>query len=99
MKFLNVEIKVKESSLFGEITIPENAIDIDSLHYAIRYKNNKDSGQRQFCGCIASKDIGEYNTCPHLCEYCYANSNKEIAAANFRKHKECNTGETITGNT
>jgi hypothetical protein len=35
----------------------------------------KDPGQRPSCGCIVSKDIGQYSTCPHLCAYCYANTN------------------------
>lgn len=33
----------------------------------------KDKNQRQACGCIISKDIGQYETCMHLCTYCYAN--------------------------
>jgi hypothetical protein len=51
-------------------------------------KDNRDKGQRQFCGCIISKDIGEYNTCPHLCEYCYANTSKDVARNNYEQAKE-----------
>lgn len=79
MDFLGIEIS---SDLFGEQRI-------------IKRQNNKDKGQRQICGCIVSKDIGQYNTCPHLCEYCYANESKEKAVANWREHADI--FDTITG--
>ena len=82
MDFLGVEII--EGDLFNSDRI-------------IKHRNNKDKGQRQFCGCIVSKDIGEYNTCPHLCEYCYANASKETAVSNWKRHRNNPYAETITG--
>lgn len=77
--------------------VPENSFEVAPGVVAVKSKKNKDSGQRPFCGCISSKDIGEYNTCPHQCEYCYANASKNAALSNWRRHQEHPFSETITG--
>lgn len=97
MKFLNVDIHTVSPSLFVDPEIPEGALRISDTLYGVKQKNNRDKGQRQFCGCIVSKDIGQYNTCPHLCEYCYANASKETAIANYRRHKSSPLSDKIIG--
>jgi Fe-S cluster biogenesis protein NfuA len=41
---------------------------------------------RDECGCTESVDIGRYDTCPHGCVYCYANSRPDIAREYFKTH-------------
>ena len=43
-------------------------------------------GNRTDCGCFMSKDIGEYDTCPHGCVYCYAVQNRSLAQQRFKEH-------------
>lgn len=49
-------------------------------------KDGKDRHQRPACGCAPSVDIGAYNTCPHLCRYCYANYSPQAVQKNLTCH-------------
>ena len=67
--------------------------DAELLEFLGSRAARKDPGQRRACGCLASKDVGRYGTCPHGCAYCYANASRAAAERNFRAHRA--DGETI----
>ena len=46
----------------------------------------KKKGARAECACYLSCDIGAYNTCKHLCKYCYANAEPARVLAQSRRH-------------
>lgn len=51
-----------------------------------RQINAKIKGNRPQCECSASRDIGDYDTCPHGCVYCYAVMNRTVALDRYRHH-------------
>lgn len=55
---------------------------------AIHCKLNipKKKSPRAECACVLGTDIGAYDTCGHLCRYCYANSNQANVKRNLKAH-------------
>jgi hypothetical protein len=62
-----------------------NGSIIESLFYPAGLQYSEKPTRKE-CGCTESIDIGAYDTCPHGCIYCYANTNKPNAYQAFRNH-------------
>lgn len=54
--------------------------------FGLDVTHKKDPSQRAACGCVASKDIGAYDTCLFGCQYCYATASFDRAKNNFEAH-------------
>lgn len=59
----------------------ERLADISGQRLRVKLKGN-----RPECGCFESRDIGDYDTCPHGCVYCYAVQNRDVALTRYRAH-------------
>lgn len=58
------------------------------LAYSLIGKNYKKGKMRKgnLCNCVETVDIGAYNSCKHLCKYCYANYDEAKVNENYRNH-------------
>ena len=75
--------------------LKEYGIDVDGCMRVEDYERSINSkldikqkmqARKGYCACYLSNDIGEYNTCMHLCTYCYANSSPRTIMNNFKNH-------------
>ena len=64
----------------------------DCLSQALAYKMTGKKYSKQtirkegLCNCVQTVDIGSYNSCNHLCKYCYANFDENKVKENILKH-------------
>ena len=63
-------VKTYETALHNNLTVPKKG-------------KNQRNGE---CACLLGTDIGAYDTCGHLCRYCYANTDPDLVKENMRKH-------------
>ena len=63
-------VKTYETALHCNLTVPKKG-------------KNQRNGE---CACLLGTDIGAYDTCGHLCRYCYANTDPDLVRQNMRKH-------------
>ncbi len=72
-------------------------VDVDGCMRVQDYEKSIDSkldirqkmeARKNYCACYLSNDIGSYNSCMHLCKYCYANGNEMTIRKNYRQHDD-----------
>ena len=58
------------------------------LAYILTGKKFKSSNVRKEkkCECVQMVDIGDYNSCMHMCKYCYANYDEKEVFNNMKRH-------------
>ena len=57
-----------------------------ALHNRLEVPKSKKNQRNGECACLLGVDIGAYDTCGHLCKYCYANANAALVKENMKRH-------------
>lgn len=60
--------------------------EIFSQALGIEFKKTPHKGNRLGCACMESRGLGDYNSCPNGCRYCYANKDHAKALQNYLTH-------------
>ena len=58
-----------------------------AIHNTMVFPKSKSA--RPLCACYLGGDIGSYNTCLHMCRYCYANYDEKSVRENHAAHDPC----------
>lgn len=82
---MTVQTCYEENRLLEYGFIKKDCVDA-TLAYKMTGKTNFKKWTARKCGCIEMVDIGVYNTCKHMCKYCYANYDEDKVIDNTKKH-------------
>jgi len=59
-----------------------------ALHERLSVPKRKTNQRNGDCACLLGVDIGAYDTCGHLCKYCYANTDAALVKHNMKCHDQ-----------
>lgn len=71
-----------------------------ALHTTLDVPKQKLNQRNGKCACLLGVDIGAYDTCGHLCRYCYANVHEDMVRENMKRHNPMSPfliGESLPG--
>ena len=71
---------------FGIHTSGCMTTEIFSKSLGLDFEKTPHQGNRAGCLCIESRGLGDYNSCPNGCRYCYANKDHAKAMQNYLTH-------------
>ena len=75
-----------ELAQFGADCRGCQTIDVLEKAAGTKLKVPKKTQGRKECFCFLNGDIGAYNSCGHLCKYCYANYDSKSVLENMKNH-------------
>ena len=78
-----------EKETLEEYGFIKNECLSSTMAYRLTGKNNFkkwNARHNKYCNCVEMVDIGAYNSCGHLCKYCYANFDEDKIKENRAKH-------------
>lgn len=89
----NMELRLcsKEKWLSNYGIDDEGCMRLEDYERALGYKlkpTRKMQARKGYCSCFLANDIGSYNSCMHLCKYCYANGNYNQIKNNYLNHND-----------
>lgn len=77
------ELEAYGADCSGCMTVNTYETALDTHLNVPKKGRNQRNGE---CACLLGTDIGAYDTCGHLCRYCYANTDPDLVRVNMRKH-------------
>lgn len=77
------ELEAYGADCSGCMTVNTYETALDSHLNVPKKGRNQRNGE---CACLLGTDIGAYDTCGHLCRYCYANTDPDLVRQNMKKH-------------
>ncbi len=86
---MQLKICSQKALLIPGVTEEARCVDaerLESISGRSIVAKTKLQGNRKECGCFASRDVGEYDTCPHGCVYCYAVQYRDVALLRYKEH-------------